>query len=339
MFKINARLMATDDEGSGGGGSGGGAQGGKGALDGRREGGGGGGAAAAVVTPADARTFLTEYAQDPAALAAMKDEDVVKYHGRVKGGLDKATGAALSAAAFKLEQRPEWLPEAFYDPAAKTIKHEAMVKSWKETSGQLRTLQGAKGAPPEKADLYAFERPKDLPAHILAGDMGKDESLKLLRETAHEAGMSQEQFAKFATGYYGRASKLLPPPVDGKAELAKLGENGEKVADTVINWLEGFQSSGLLNDAEVDALIMQGATADGIRGLNKVREHFGGLRIPVTASVDNLPSKDELYKMTADDRYTGKGGKGDEAFRAEVKKKFEQVFGTAPAGTSEAGRV
>lgn len=279
-----------------------------------------------------------------AAAAAAGGGDKGAAGGDDKGGGDAGALAARRAAAKGGEPgadgRPADVPEAFWDPAKKEVRHDAVLKSWRDTSAQLRTLQGSKGVkPPEKPEGYAFERPKDLPAHILA-DAAKDESLKLLRNVAHAAGLTQEQFGKLATEYYAGAAKLLPPPPDAKAEIAKLGANGEKVADTVITWLEGFETSGLLAGVEVDALVLQGATADGIRGLNKLREHFGGAQIPVNAAGDGgLPSKDELYKLTHDDRYTGKNGKGDDAFRAEVKKKFEAVYGTQPAGTSEGGRV
>lgn len=333
MFKNRFQYRAPEDDGGGGGGD----TGNKGALDSRRSSSGKDDNAPAV-KPDDARQFLADYFE-PDALKGMADDAVVATHGRYKGATEKQINAALAASALKLDQRPDWLPENLYDPATKGVKLEALVKSWKDTRSEYDKLKGAQsGKVPEKPDGYAFERPKDLPAHILA-DPAKDESLKLLRETAHEAGLTQEQFAKMATGYYARASKLLPAPVDPKAEIAKLGANGEKVADTVITWLEGFETSGLLSGPEVDALVLQGATADGIRGLNKLREHFGGQQIPVTASTDTLPSKDELYRLVADDRYTGKNGKGDPAFRAKVSEQFQRVFGTAPAGSSEGGRV
>lgn len=283
-----------------------------------------------------------------AAAAAAAGGDKGAAGGDDKGGGDAAGALAARRAAAKggdkggepaADGRPADVPEAFWDPAKKEVRQDAMLKSWRDTSAQLRTLQGSKGVkPPEKPEGYTFERAKDLPAHILA-DAGKDESLKLLRNVAHAAGLTQEQFSKLATEYYAGAAKLLPAPPDAKAEIAKLGVNGEKVADTVITWLEGFETSGLLSGVEVDALVLQGATADGIRALNKLRENFGGAQIPVHATVDGLPSKDELYKLTHDDRYTGKNGKGDDAFRAKVKAQFEAVYGTQAAGTSEGGRV
>lgn len=331
MFKTGRQFRSPDPEAAGGGGDGG-------ALGSRRgnKGGEGGGN---TVTAADARTFLADFAPDPAALATLKDEDAIAYHGRVTGALTKRQSEALAAAALKFDQRPDWLPEPFFDPEKKTLRPDAVVKAWKDTRAELDRVKGANGKRPETAEAYAFERPKDLPAHVLP-DPAKDAGLKLLREVAFETGLTQEQFTKFSTEFFTRAGKIMPAPLDPKAEIAKLGDNGEKVADTVITWAEGLGKAGLLSEAEVDAIVEVGQTATGIRALNKLREHMGGQAIPVkSAEGEALPSKDELYKLVADDRYTGKGGKGDPAFRAKVSEQFKKVFGEDAAGTSERGHI
>lgn len=312
MFKRYLKLSQKADDGAGGGG-------GQGAA---AQGGDDGAAAAPAKGGDDGKG-----GGDAGALAARRAAN------KANGQGDDAGAAAGKGAAAGADGRPADIPEQFWDPEKKAVRHESLAKAWKDTAAENKTLKATKGAPPEKAELYVFDRPATLPAHILA-DPAKDESLKLLRETAHAAGLTQEQFGKLAAGYYERAAKLLPAPPDPKAEIAKLGENGEKVADAVISWVEGLGKTGLLNDAEVDALVMQGASADGIRGLNKIREALGGgAPIPVGA-LEGATSHtaDELYAMVGTEKY-----KKDPAERARVDKLFEQHFGTAPAGTSLPG--
>ena len=47
-----------------------------------------------AVTPADARTFLADYAHDAEALKTMPDPDVVAWHGRVNGAVGKVKATA-----------------------------------------------------------------------------------------------------------------------------------------------------------------------------------------------------------------------------------------------------
>lgn len=332
MFKIRPYLKAPDQGGSDGGGGGGGGQGGASQ----------GGALASAAAKAaaanggvkieDARSYLSNYAHDPQIVAGIKDEDVLTWHGRVRGNIDKATAEALAAARKAEGERPDWLPEQFWDPETKTTRRDALVKSWKDTSTELKKLKGdpPKGVP-AKAEEYAYQRPGDLPAHIAADPDSED--VKVLRECAFECGLSQEQFAKFTTGYFQKAAALVGAPPDAKAELAKLGPNGEKVADTVYGWGKGLVAQGVLTEEEMNEIVIQGGTAVGLRALNKIRESMGGEQIPVTQTESSgLPSEQELYAMVASEKY-----QTDPAERARVDALFDKRFGTHAAGSSQSG--
>lgn len=289
-------------------------------------------AAANQVKPDDARAFLGNVVHDQQYLAGLKDEDVVTWHGKVKGYVDKTTQDALNAAAKASGEKPADVPDQFWDAEKKTVNFSAWNKSLNDTRQALKTAKGPDGKVPAKAEEYAYQRPADLPAHLLS-DMEKDESLKVLRETALESGLTQEQFTKMANGYYARAAKLIPPPLDVKAEIAKLGNNGVKVADTVHNWGQALVAQGIWSKDEFTEVIELGASAVGMRALNKLREAMGGEQIPTTAGdVTGLPSEQELYAMVATEKY-----QKDPAERARVDALFEKVFGTQPAGTSKSG--
>lgn len=64
-------------------------------------------AGAVKVAPADARKFLTDFVPDPKGLDAMKDDDVVAYHGRVSTALDKVRPKAPPAGTWPDKWREE----------------------------------------------------------------------------------------------------------------------------------------------------------------------------------------------------------------------------------------
>lgn len=329
MFK---HRFAVRKEGEEGGEGGGGGAGGAGVLaDAAAR------AAAAkggenAVKPEDARAYLTNFAPDPALLTGMQDPDVLAYHGRVKTFTEKAIADAVAAATAKPFERPEWLPEAFYDAKGKAPKLEPLAKAWKDTRAELDRLKGAGGKIPAKPEEYTLERPANLPAHILK-DPANDADLKVLREVAHAAGMPQAMFEKFATGFFTKAGEMIAPPIDPVEEIKKLGENGPQVADTVFAWLDGKVADGTLSKDELAEVVATGSTATGMRALNKLREASGGAPIPLGTPVGaNSYTQEELYAMVGTEKY-----QKDPAERARVDKLFEQHFGTQAAGTSAAG--
>lgn len=307
MFKKRERFMAADDSGGGG-------------ADG----------AAASVTDAGPQGNGAA-GEDATAKAGLLAEAAARAAAASETPEAKAAREASEAAA-KAGQRPDYLPEQFWDPAAKAPRTDSLVKAWKDTATELKALKGAKGAPPAKAEDYAFERPKDLPAHLLQ-DPANDADLKVIREAAHAAKLTQAQFEALASSYFAKAAEIVQPPIDPIEEIKKLGENGTQVADTVFAWIDGLRAGEVLSQAEVDEIVSLGSTADGMRALNKLREHAGGQPIPVGAPVGaSSYTADELYAMVGTKEYHN-----NPTERARIDKLFENHFGSAPAGSSMAG--
>ena len=267
-----------------------------------------------------------------------------------KGGTGEAAGllaakaasdAAAAAAAAKAAAggmgekpaRPDTVPEQFWDAEKGQPRIDSLAKSWADTNKALRELQGKQGLkPPEKAEDYKFELPKDmkLPVEIKADDP----ALNAFRQVAHKMGMSQDQFQAGVSAMLEATKDFMPAAVDMAAEMKTLGPNGDAMIGAVHAWGKNLVDSGLWSQAEFEEVIYMGSTAQGILALNKLREHMGEKPIPTTGVIqEGAPSKDELYAMVNDPRYGN-----DEAYTKEVTAKFQQVYGTGPAGSSEAGR-
>lgn len=193
MFLRNRFYFSPDGEGAGGG-----PQGGSGGGD------KGGGAQVVTVTPADARTFLADYAHDPAALTTMPDPDVLKWHERVNGSVTKvrdsvkpqtvdwrATIKDSEAAEFaKTSTDPEHLAKRALE-MRKQIS-TAIIKPGKDAkldSPEAVAYRKSMGIP-ETAEGYKFE----VPAGVTLSE-GEKAIHSTMAKTFHKAGLTAEQAA------------------------------------------------------------------------------------------------------------------------------------------------
>lgn len=296
--------------------------------EGDDKGGGGGGegdaaaqAAAAAAAAAAAKGGEGDKGKEGAGATGLLADHIAK--GKAKEGDGKAGD----------DGRPADVPEQFWDKDKKAVNTAALLKAHSDTRQALKTAQGnAKGTKVENAEGYKYEAPKGLPDHIDASP--DDPTVKALREISFKAGLTQEQFATLTSGYFEAAAKLLPAP-DLAAEKAKLGENADKVLAAVENWGRGLVDSGIWSPEEFDEIVGLGSTALGLRALNKLREQHGGEQIPVNpgdAAGGEGWSLEDCYAKVGSKEYHD-----NPTFRAKVDKRFEQLVGTTPMGSSPAG--
>lgn len=134
------------------------------------------------------------------------------------------------------------MPEAFFDPAT-----GVKAKEFGEHLAALTALKAEHdarlAARPEKPDGYKVELPKDFkpPEGMSLLPDEKDVRLPLLRNLAHELGLSQDQFAKFVAIDAQRAieeSNLFKQAHE--AEQKKLGANATARITGVKTWLTGM---------------------------------------------------------------------------------------------------
>lgn len=183
--------------------------------------------------------------------------------------------------------RPEYVPEQFWDPSTNATRIEAMAKSW--TDLRRKVSQGT-GAAPENPDLYAMPKIEGLTEELIKPD---DPLWKQVRESAHKAGVSQQQLEAIVAPYIAdvlERAKQQPaanPEADQAAraeaiaaEKAKLGPNADLVVKDIKSWILGLKSRGSLTDGEAQALLQSG-NANGIRALMKLRTLAGEKPIPL----------------------------------------------------------
>ena len=180
--------------------------------------------------------------------------------------------------------RPEWLPEQFWDEAAKAPKVEALAKSWAD----LRTRIARRGDdPPASADDYRLPEAEALPEALRPAP--DDPVWKAVRENALKAGVTQKQLEAIVSPYLRHLAEQARAQADPaaqraayEAELARLGPTGRQVVAEVGAWLKGLEARGILTAEEVRE-IRGISTAEGVRALAKLRAMTGEKPVPVEA--------------------------------------------------------
>lgn len=237
-------------------------------------------------------------------------------------------------------ERPEFLPEQFWDTEKKTPKLEEMSKSYNEIrKAHNQLLNDGPGKPLEKAEDYLkdFTPPtkgipekegEEGPDLDRFGDLKSDDpAFKAVAAGAKAANLSKEQFDKFMPAVMQAMNGYLPEPLDVEKEMAKLGDNGPTMVKTNVDWANALKNNGVINEDEHDLLFQFGSTSLGVQLCDKLRVNSGEKPIPLTPSVNTgVKTPDECRAMQADPRYTEDGPAGD-AYRAEVDYEFKRTFG------------
>ena len=223
---------------------------------------------------------------------------------------------AVAAEAPAQGDRPEWLPEQFWDEAAKAPKVEVLAKSWSDL--RTRVARGGEDAPPA-ADGYVLPEVKELPAELKPA--ADDPLWKAVRESAHKAGVTQKQLEAIVAPYLRHVAETAPrtDPAAQRAayetELARLGPQGKAVVREVGQWLAGLEARGMFTAEEV-AAFKAISTAEGVRALAKVRAMLGEKPIPVEALEPNAMSLEDARRMMREAIVRKDAALGEQAKRA-----------------------
>ena len=239
-------------------------------------------------------------------------------------------------------ERPDSLPEQFWDKEKGELKSESLVKSYLDLRKEFNKVKKEKGGKNEKAletseeYLEDFEVPKEIETEDgvksldRIRDLPNDDPVVVsFSKAAKKYNLSKEQFTGIVADVLAGANDLLPEPFNREAEMEALG--GEEKAIPVIRtnqkYLLHLHKNGVLNEDQYKYALDFGATAIGVETLNKLRVNAGEKPIPTGASVNTgAKTQDECAAMMNDPRYNEEGPAGD-AYRAEVEAEFKKTYG------------
>lgn len=239
---------------------------------------------------------------------------------------EAAEPSVTEDAAPSIAERPDFLPEKFWNKDTGEVRLEDMAKSYakveKEVSGRITQLAEDRKQDIDDAARAALklemneeveaarlsERPEssteydigELP-DVFDKDVVDAGSLATWwRDFAYNQGLNQEQFKQGMDAYVDYISADLPDPT---TEMAALGDNARARTDAVEMWSSRFFKDDM-ELAEIQAL---GSTAAGVRALERVMEAAKGTSPSAEGEgehmMDDKISIETAKEMMADPKY------------------------------------
>jgi hypothetical protein len=208
-------------------------------------------------------------------------------------------------------ERPDWWPEKFWAKDSNEPELEKLAGAYAELEKKFRN--GDHKAP-EEYDISGF------------GPLStEDPVVGAFAEWSKKYGVSQAAFNEMAEKVMEFANEEIESgSVNLEKERQALGPNADAIVKSMAQWGNGLVAKGIWGPDDFEEFKVWGATASGIKALQKLRATYEG-RVPIEAAKpEGMPSKDELYDMVAKPEY-----KTDPAYRKKVEKLFEQAFGQA----------
>jgi hypothetical protein len=143
--------------------------------------------------------------------------------------------------------------------------------------------------------------------------------LDWLKETAHRYNIPNSEIDGIIQGYVGQMIAAAPA---WSAEAEQLGVNADARHARVDGWLKGN-----LSKENYNTFATMPATARMIKAVEELMTVAGSP--PVSEDKAELPgevfSRDELKAMMRDPRYSGVGGKIDQAYVHKVRAGFQRL--------------
>lgn len=192
-------------------------------------------------------------------------------------GQEGLEGPRLDDGKLFWGQRPDWLPENFFDGKTGEVKLEALAKSQADLRKQISSGDHKPPPKPEGYDFTPSEENAKIASAIIQGD--DDPLVSGFRARAHELGLSQTQASALFNGFLQDAEAILPAPLDVQAEMKKLGPNARGVIQHMKSRADHLEKLGVFDQTTKQEFLLAAGTADGIRMLDAFAQSFGAPRL------------------------------------------------------------
>ena len=217
-------------------------------------------------------------------------------------------------------ERPEWLPEKFDRPEELANSYGELERAFYTRKEELRNQiveelnqEAVKQAPISPADYeIQFEAPEGL-EYSVADD---DPMVDWFRQTAHNYGLSQDEFTGLMNEYIQIDAQRGP---DWNTESEALGEYAEKRLERVDGWAHGN-----LSEEAYNVFANVPASAGMVQLFEELMELNGQPQFNMTSDSEfqERISREDLMSMQNDPRYWKEK---DPAFISKVRAGFAQL--------------
>jgi hypothetical protein len=171
--------------------------------------------------------------------------------------------------------RPEWLPEAHWDPAANSIKqdfgnHYAELATFHKTQTEAQAALAARKPEDIKIEVKLPDTIK-VPDGLQVQINEKDPRVPVLRELALKNNLSQDVINSLvALDAQQQIAAHTAEQIRIAAEDAKLGANAKDRKTAVDNWLKGMKDRSEITADEYEAVRVYAIDATAVTALEKI---------------------------------------------------------------------
>ena len=218
------------------------------------------------------------------------------------------------------QDRPEWLPEKFERPEELANSYQELERAFYTRKEELRNQivgelneEATSNAPISPADYeLKFEAPEGL-EYSVADD---DPMVDWFRETAHNYGLSQDEFNGLMNEYIQIDAQRGP---DWNTESEALGEYAEKRLERVDGWAHNN-----LSEQAYSVFANVPASSGMVQLFEELMELNGQPQFNMTSDTEfqERISREDLMSMQNDPRYWKEK---DQAFISKVRAGFAQL--------------
>lgn len=215
-------------------------------------------------------------------------------------------------------QRPENVPEKFWDNETKSVKHDQVLESYSNLEKQFGSFTGA----PEQ---YKFSLSEELAEKGVELDL-ENPLISQFQEMAKEANMSQDMANKLVNMYVeGQYADSLSFEEQEQSriqeEMGKLGDNAKQRLSNIENWAKAN-----LNPEQVEGLVDMATTAASVQAIEALiaKSRNAPMQTENVGNVSQLSMKELTDLQFAKDEHGNRRMATDREYRKMVQAKMAE---------------
>ena len=245
--------------------------------------------------------------QDKGLLANMREE--VKAETPEDG--DQPIAHKTEEDNTKKAERPDFVPEKFWDKDKGEVRQQEAFKSLGELE---KKLSQGKHKAPEEYDYEVLDK---------NGWTKDDPVVEKFTVWSKENNISQENFDQLVKQVIEIAGQgTAQEEINSQEELKKLGNNGTAVIKQNLEWIDGKVQDGVFTKEEAEVMDTWGNTALGIKLISKIKNLTGDLAPLPLSDVSEIQESlvefnDRMDSLMSDERYGS-----DKEFTRNVEKEY-----------------
>jgi hypothetical protein len=232
----------------------------------------------------------------------------------------EATPEDNSQAVADAIERPENVPEKFWDNNTKSVRNDDVLKSYNELSGRFGSFTGA-------PEAYEFSLNEQLAEKGVELD-SENPLITKFTEMAKESNMSQDMANQlvnmFVEGQY--ADSLAAEDAETtriSEEMGKLGDNAQQRVDNISNWAKAN-----LSPEQVEGLGDATTTAAGVMAVEALiaKSRNAPMNNQDMAGANTVNMEELKSLQFARDENGNRKMAVDPEYRKMVQEKFSQAM-------------